>query len=86
MSSDFARVLAEAGEPPPGPRPAGWDAAAMLARMREDAAALRAGRAARHARNASHRQAGRELYEQTRQQAAPLLPWMGDEPPPFWLL
>jgi hypothetical protein len=58
----------------------------VLARLREAVAALRAGRAARHARNASHRQAARELYEQTRQAVpGPSLPWMNDEPPPFRL-
>ena len=84
---DFARVLAEAGEPAPEPRPPGWDGDASLARMREDLAAYTAARAARWAAGDAHRQAARELYERTRQEAGsppvPAPPWMSDEAPPF---
>jgi hypothetical protein len=84
---DFVRVLAEAGEPAPGPRPAGWQGEAVLAAMRQDMAALVAARAARWAVNAGRRREGREVYERTRLEsgygaAAELPPWLLDEPPP----
>jgi hypothetical protein len=90
MSGDLARVLAEAGEPPPGPRPPGWEGEARLARMREAVAAFDAARAARWARHADQRRAARELYEQARARAglppSALPSWLEDEPPPCWLL
>lgn len=86
-SDDFARVLAEAGEPDPGPRPDGWDGWdgwEMLARMHEDVATLRARAAARWAVNADQRRAALELYRHTceAEGADPgrIPPWLGDGP------
>jgi hypothetical protein len=90
MSGDLGRVLAEAGEPAPGPRPPGWDDEARLSRMREDAAAFAAARAVRWAVHAAQRRAARELYEQTRARAglppAGVPAWLADEAPPWRLL
>ena len=84
---DFARVLAEAGEDPPGPRPAGWVGEAALATMREHLAAAIAARAARHARGAAGRQAARRAWERAHQQAGstpgPAPAWLCDDLPDF---
>jgi hypothetical protein len=82
----FARVLGEAGEPAPGPRPAGWAGEAMLARLREDVAALRAARSARWALHAGERRAAREAYERACLAAGHIPaggppPWLRDEEP-----
>ena len=86
-SDDFARVLAEAGEDPLGPRPDGWERWESLASMLEGVAALRAESAARHAAGADRRRAARELYQQTRAAAglAPgrVPPWLADDGPVF---
>ncbi len=87
---DFSRVLREAGEAQPGPRPAGWDGDALLAGMREDLAAHTAARAARWAAGAARRRAARQLYERTRQQAGSgpglVPPWLGEDAPPFSIM
>lgn len=81
-SDDFARVLAEAGEPPAAKLPDGWE---KLARMREDLAAHRARAAARWAANAEQRRAALELYQRTSEAAgaAPgrIPPWLGEAGP-----
>jgi hypothetical protein len=86
-AASFARVLAEAGEPAPGPRPPGWEQDVMLSRMREDVAA----RAATWALHAGQRRDAREVYERACQAAgytpaAMVAPWLADEPPPSRIL
>lgn len=87
---EFARVLAEAGEPPAADRPEGWAGSAALASMREAVAVHTAARAARWAVNAGRRRAGREAYEAACEAAGAspghLPPWLADEPPAWELL
>jgi hypothetical protein len=84
---DFGRVLEQAGEPPAGPRPDGWDTSALLARMLEEVAALRASSAARHAAGAGRRRQALALYQQARAAAGlapgPVPPWLGEDGPYF---
>ena len=80
MSGDFERVLAEAGEAPPGPRPDGWERWASLASMLEGVASLRAEAAARHAAGAGRRREALALYQRTRAAAG-----IGPGPVPLWM-
>lgn len=80
---DFARVLAEAGEPEPAEL---TPAERMLAELQADVAEVDAGRRARWERNAAARQAGIEAYQRANEAAGiegrPLdrFPWF--TPPP----
>jgi len=83
-AGDFARVLAEAGEPDPAELPPGER---QLAELRARVAELNAGRMARWLRNEAPRRAGLEAYQRANAAAGiegPALdhfPWMGPPAP-----
>jgi hypothetical protein len=80
MNGDFARVLAEAGEPAPAELPAGER---VLAEIREQLTALNARRLARWLANAPAREQGLAAYRKARAESGEddgRVPW--SEPPP----